>query len=286
MKKTLFLLSLTLILLTSLNNTPNAKSKTVSYTIKLTDNQINITDRQINILRERFKNYGLHKVKFTHANNKLIIKFHVKNISDTADISQLITKPGKLEFLETEKTDADKELFLKVRNKLSEFLLKDSHRQNINVVFGYFNTEDKISVENIILSSEVQSLLPENDKFLFTKAERGEVQLLLIKSEGLSGDFIQNTEYKKDRTGIHALSVNLKPEYHAKWAKMTKDNINNNIAIIFDDVIISYPRVTDEIKGGKLIITGYNAQELKRTEAILNSEIMDGKFIIEEIKIL
>ena len=285
MRKYTLILIAVFILFASCGSIKNISRKKVIYTVKYTKYQEDKKVIPTEILKKRFENFGLYKSKFTYLNDRLIIELRLKKMSDTSDISQLITKSGKLEFLEVGKQADYSDLHSEFQSIAGKYLIKPKNF-NIkpNTAFGICNKKNIPSIKNLLLSKKIQSKLPKNARFLFTKGRNGESEILLVKNKGISGNIVQKVKCEKDQYGQDILSINLKSEYHKKWAKMTKDNVNKNIAIIFDDVIFSYPRVMDEIKGGKLTITGiYDKKEAELIGNILNSEIINGKFVIEKI---
>ena len=57
-----------------------------------------------------------------------------------------------------------------------------------------------------------------------------------------------------------------------KWASMTRLNKGRNIAILFNGKVISAPRVQEEIKDGKCVISGkFTESEIKELKAILEN---------------
>ena len=285
MKKQILFISIFLLFFASCGSIKNISRKKVIYTVKYTKFQKDKKVIPTEILRKRFENFGLYKSKFTYLNDRLIIELRLKKMSDTADISQLIIRSGKLEFLEVEKQADYVDLHSEFQAIARKYLIKPKNF-NIkpNTAFGICSKKDIPLIKNLLLSKKIQSKLPKNSKFLFTKGRKGESEILLVKNKGIYGNIVQKAKYEKNQYGQDILFINLKSEYREKWAQMTKKNIDKNIAVVFDDIIFSYPRVMDEIKGGVLTITGiYDKNEAKLIGNILNSEIINGKFVIEKI---
>jgi SecD/SecF fusion protein len=49
------------------------------------------------------------------------------------------------------------------------------------------------------------------------------------------------------------------------WARLTRDNVGQSIAIVLDDYVYSAPRVHQEITGGRSQITGDFSIQRPRT---------------------
>lgn len=61
-----------------------------------------------------------------------------------------------------------------------------------------------------------------------------------------------------------------------KWAKMTKNNVGNRVAIVINNQIYSMPRVNGQIRGGIAWISGLeNESVVKEISELLNSMITE-----------
>ena len=70
------------------------------------------------------------------------------------------------------------------------------------------------------------------------------------------------------------------------WARLTADNVGRSIAIVLDDYVYSYPRVNQEIRGGRSSITGgFTINEAKDLANVLKSGKLPApaRIIQEEI---
>jgi SecD/SecF fusion protein len=73
----------------------------------------------------------------------------------------------------------------------------------------------------------------------------------------LTGDVITNAypEYGQNKSSAE-VSMTMNAEGTKNWARITKDNINQCIAIVMDDAVFSSPVVNTEITGGNSQISG------------------------------
>ena len=77
---------------------------------------------------------------------------------------------------------------------------------------------------------------------------------------------------KSDSEENYALLLTFSESGAKLWAQLTRANIGKDIAILFDGKVISAPRVQEEIKGGKLMISGkFSESEIKELKAILEN---------------
>jgi len=77
---------------------------------------------------------------------------------------------------------------------------------------------------------------------------------------------------KDDQEDNYALLMTFSESGAKKWATMTRLNKGRSIAILFDGKVISAPMVREEIKDGKLMISGkFTESEIKELKAILEN---------------
>ena len=90
-----------------------------------------------------------------------------------------------------------------------------------------------------------------------------------------------------DEVGQPAVDMSMNPEGARKWAKITRENINNRIAIILDNYVYSAPVVNSEIPNGKSIIQGnFTMEEAKDLANILKAGSLPAPTrIVEEANI-
>ncbi|MDD4746752.1 MAG: protein translocase subunit SecDF [Salinivirgaceae bacterium] len=164
---------------------------------------------------------------------------------------------------------------------------------------GYAHKKDTAEVNHILNSDEIQALFPRSlrVKFLWgikpIDAEKSVFELVAIKvsnREGLaalSGDAISDAreEFGNNRATAE-VSMAMNSEGAKKWARLTKNNIGKQIAIVLDDFVYSYPVVQGEISGGRSSITGnFTVAEAKDLANILKSGKLPApaRIIQEEI---
>ena len=72
--------------------------------------------------------------------------------------------------------------------------------------------------------------------------------------------------------GAPSVSMSMNAEGASTWARLTKDNIGKQIAIVLDGLVYSYPNVQNEITGGNSSITGnFDVQEAEDLANVLKS---------------
>ena len=148
---------------------------------------------------------------------------------------------------------------------------------------GYANKNDTAKVDNYLHLKQIRAVFPRNIKFLWgvkpidKSGEYFELVAIKITSRdgkpALSGDVVTNarSEFGQNKSSAEvAMSMN---SQGAKiWARLTKDNVGRQIAIVLDNYVYSYPVVNQEIRGGRSSITGhFTIAEAKDLANILKS---------------
>ncbi len=103
----------------------------------------------------------------------------------------------------------------------------------------------------------------------------------------LDGDVVTDARSEFDQNSASAeVSMSMNAEGAKTWARLTKNNIGNFIAIVLDDFVYSAPRVNQEITGGRSSISGdFTVTEAKDLANILKSGKLPApaRIIQEEI---
>ena len=90
----------------------------------------------------------------------------------------------------------------------------------------------------------------------------------------LDGDVVTDARvsYDSQRGGNPTVSMSMNAEGANTWAKLTKDNIGKQIAIVLDGTVYSYPVVNTEITGGNSEISGnFDIEEATDLTNVLKS---------------
>jgi len=150
---------------------------------------------------------------------------------------------------------------------------------------GTSHIKDTGKVNKYLKLKQVKEILPRNLKLIWevkpidykTKGEY--FQLIAIKVTNrdglpaLGGEVITNARDEFGQNQATAeVSMSMNAEGAQKWARITKENIGKQIAIVLDNFVYSYPVVNGEIKGGRSSISGnFTVTEAKDLANILKS---------------
>lgn len=136
-------------------------------------------------------------------------------------------------------------------------------------VLGYANYRDTAKVNAYLRMEQISSLFPRDLKLMWHwktyKYDEAQslIELHAIKittRDGrapLNGDVITSAREEFSQTSGEAkVNMNMNTEGAKVWARLTRENTGNFIAIVLDGYVLSAPGVSGEIKGGSSEITG------------------------------
>ena len=162
---------------------------------------------------------------------------------------------------------------------------------------GYAHYADTAKVNKYLSLPQVADIFPRDLKFLWCvkspewDKEAKYFELVAIRTDRgnpcLTGDVITNArEEFDDRRAAAQVSMTMNGQRAKEWARITKDNVGKQIAIVLDNLVYSFPTVQNEITGGNSQITGnFTVAEAKDLATILKSGKLPApaKIIEEEI---
>ena len=157
--------------------------------------------------------------------------------------------------------------------------------QNQGPVLGVALGRDTAEVNRMLALKQVKELLPRDLRLYWTikpideSAKQLAYQLVGIKVTNrdgrapLEGDVITDA---RDDFGQYSASSTVSMRMNADgsktWARLTKENVGREIAIVLDDYVYSFPTVNGEISGGSSEISGnFTPEEAKDLANVLNS---------------
>ncbi len=214
------------------------------------------------------------------------------NVSDSTSLTLLNDSTQNKGGLFNSDTIADK--------KVSEHPLFDLLKPAFNnqgqpvksSAVGWAHQKDTAEVNAILKRKEIRAVFPREMRFAwevkpFDKNEEL-YQLIALKAKNdkpvLEGDVITNARDETDNTtGEWQVSMTMDSKGAAKWARITKENIGKQIAIVLDGYVYSSPVVNTEITGGSSSISGnFTQMEAKDLANILKSGKLPAPAVIIE----
>ncbi len=155
---------------------------------------------------------------------------------------------------------------------------------------GYVQGPDTAQVNDLIRDPEVQNMIPSGVQFLWTgnpvPGTDNTYALLAVRDEAeLTGDVITEASVTFSRqTNEPKVSMAMNSEGARIWGRVTKANVGEQVAIVLDGRVYSYPNIEGPIMGGRTEISGLESrQEAQDIVTILQSGSMQAPVdIIEE----
>ena len=188
------------------------------------------------------------------------------------------------ELAQQEGSDAELEAYKKA-NPL--FAVLSPSQMRGNACIGFANAIDTATVNRYLAMPQVADVFPPEFRGLWSVKPSEYVQgdnvyeLVAIKASSrdgkapLDGSVVTDArvEYDSRRgNGTPGVSMTMNAEGANTWARLTKDNIGRQVAIVLDGTVYSYPTVQTEISGGQSSITGqFSVEEATDLTNVLKS---------------
>ena len=154
-----------------------------------------------------------------------------------------------------------------------------------NACIGYAHYADTAKINKYFAMPQIKSLFPPEFKPMWAVkaspyfAGENVFELVAIKATSrdgkapLDGGSVTDARVQYGNTGGNPeVSMTMNAEGANTWARLTKDNIGKQIAIVLDGMVYSYPTVQNEISGGSSQITGnFTLEEAEDLANVLKS---------------
>ena len=187
------------------------------------------------------------------------------------------------EELKQTENDAAAEAEMIKQNPLFSLLQPSGARGHACI--GYAHYADTAQINKYFAMQQIKQLFPPEFKPMWTvKASAMDpneniFELVAIKASSrdgkapLDGGAVTDARVQYGNTGASPeVSMTMNAEGANVWARMTKDNIGRQIAIVLDGMVYSYPNVQSEITGGSSQITGdFTLEEAEDLANVLKS---------------
>ena len=254
-------------------------------------------DNSFNVLRNRIDRFGVTQPNIQQVGNSGKILIELPGVKDPERVRKLLQGTASLEFWPTYQGN-EVDLYA-VDARVSEILgnLGDSTAvanplfQVLspsgwnNACIGFAQGVDTVKVNQYLAMAA--DVLPAGFKGLWsvkpTDLVKGSnlYELVAIKVNSrdgkapLDGGVVTDARVNfngQQNGGTPSVSMTMNAEGASIWARLTKDNIGKQVAIVLDGLVYSYPTVNTEITGGSSEITGnFDVQEAEDLANVLKS---------------
>ena len=166
------------------------------------------------------------------------------------------------------------------------FALLQLNQYNGTACLGFAAAADTAQINKYLKTPQVAALFPAEFRPMWTvkpsdmMAADNIFELVAIKCTSrdgkapLDGGAVTDARvsYDQNRGGNASVSMSMNAEGASTWARLTKENIGKQIAIVLDGTVYSYPNVLGEITGGNSEITGnFDVEEATDLTNVLKS---------------
>ena len=202
-----------------------------------------------------------------------------ENIADAKEVEEDIVASE----LKQAETDAKAEAAFRKQNPLFSVLQPSGARGNACI--GYANYADTAKINKYLAMPQVRALFPPEFRAMWSvKASpyipgENTFELVAIKAASrdgkapLDGGSVTDARVQYGNTnGNPEVSMSMNAQGASVWARLTKENIGKQVAIVLDGMVYSYPTVQSEISGGSSQITGnFTLEEAEDLANVLKS---------------
>lgn len=148
---------------------------------------------------------------------------------------------------------------------------------------GYCHFKDTAKVSEYLNMPQIKRMFPREMHFFWSFKPMGDneniYQLIAVKESklkngaALSGEVITNARQEFDNTTSRAkVTMSMDGTGTKEWARITRDNVGKQVAVVLDNYVYSFPVVNSEISGGSSEISGnFTPQEAKDLANVLKS---------------
>ena len=166
------------------------------------------------------------------------------------------------------------------------FAVLEPSQMNNTALIGFATAADTATVNRYLSMPQVAQIFPSEFRPMWSVKPTSYVssdniyELVAIKASSrdgkapLDGGVVTDARvsYSNQRNGSPSVSMTMNAEGANIWARLTKENIGKQIAIVLDGTVYSYPVVNGEITGGNSEITGnFDVEEATDLTNVLKS---------------
>jgi SecD/SecF fusion protein len=248
------------------DNKANTKG---TFIIQCTDKNVSsaLLSQSANTISARLKDFNRGKSDVLIIPEKNQIKVTVPDSLDLSVVEKLLTQKGTIGFYET--FNHEKLVGLLNGNNQLFSMVKSTGGNYSGAKIGCTTVSEVQKVNDYLNTLG----LNQKCKFAWTRNyNSNEVCLFALKLTNEKGAIISGTDIDNARFNNDRIQIKLKKPAVGIWSEATKRNMDNEIAIVLDNNVISYPRVRSVIDSGEIEISGsFTSAEGSYMAAVLNN---------------
>lgn len=205
-----------------------------------------------------------------------------------ADVKEAVSDSSSVLSDEVNASASDAKALAEYRKTHPLFAVLQPSGFRSGACIGFANGSDTAKVNRLLNQPEVKGIFPPEFRPVWsvkpsTYVKGGNIfELVAIKvatrdgKAPLDGGAVTDARVSYNGQGVNkgnpSVSMTMNAEGASIWARLTKDNVGHQIAIVLDDLVYSYPNVNSAITGGSSEITGnFDVEEATDLANVLNS---------------
>ena len=205
-----------------------------------------------------------------------------------ADVKEAVSDSSSVLSDEVNASASDAKALAEYRKAHPLFAVLQPSGFRSGACIGFANGSDTAKVNRLLNMPEVKGIFPPEFRPVWsvkpsTYVKGGNIfELVAIKvatrdgKAPLDGGAVTDARVSYNGQGVNkgnpSVSMTMNAEGASIWARLTKDNVGHQIAIVLDDLVYSYPNVNSAITGGSSEITGnFDVEEATDLANVLNS---------------
>lgn len=205
-----------------------------------------------------------------------------------ADVKEAVSDSSSVLSDEVNASASDAKALAEYRKAHPLFAVLQPSGFRSGACIGFANGSDTAKVNRLLNMPEVKGIFPPEFRPVWSVKPSSYVkggnifELVAIKvatrdgKAPLDGGAVTDARVSYNGQGVNkgnpSVSMTMNAEGASIWARLTKDNVGHQIAIVLDDLVYSYPNVNSAITGGSSEITGnFDVEEATDLANVLNS---------------
>lgn len=205
-----------------------------------------------------------------------------------ADVKEAVSDSSSVLSDEVNASTSDAKALAEYRKAHPLFAVLQPSGFRSGACIGFANGSDTAKVNRLLNLPEVKGIFPPEFRPVWSVKPSSYVkggnifELVAIKvatrdgKAPLDGGAVTDARVSYNGQGVNkgnpSVSMTMNAEGASIWARLTKDNVGHQIAIVLDDLVYSYPNVNSAITGGSSEITGnFDVEEATDLANVLNS---------------
>ena len=205
-----------------------------------------------------------------------------------ADVKEAVSDSSSVLSDEVNASTSDAKALAEYRKAHPLFSVLQPSGFRSGACIGFANGSDTAKVNRLLNLPEVKGIFPPEFRPVWSVKPSSYVkggnifELVAIKvatrdgKAPLDGGAVTDARVSYNGQGVNkgnpSVSMTMNAEGASIWARLTKDNVGHQIAIVLDDLVYSYPNVNSAITGGSSEITGnFDVEEATDLANVLNS---------------